>query len=44
MSQRGLGLQVIEDLGHSESAYEAAQKRLDRTFGGERRKKMLLKR
>ena len=34
----GEALKVIEGLGHSGFAYEAAKERLDRKFGGERRK------
>ena len=33
----GEALQVVEDLGHSANAYEAAKQRLDRKFGGKRR-------
>ena len=34
-------MQAIEGLGHSEFAYEAAKQRLERKFGGQRRKLML---
>ena len=33
----GEALQVIENLGHSETAYEAAKERLERKYGGRRR-------
>lgn len=33
----GEALQVIENLGHSATAYEAAKERLERTYGGQRR-------
>ena len=33
----GEALKVIESLGHSAAAYEAAKDRLERKFGGERR-------
>ena len=34
---QGERLRVIENLGHSEAAYEAAKSRLERTYGGKRR-------
>ena len=33
----GEALQVIENLGHSATAYEAAKERLERKYGGQRR-------
>ena len=35
---KGKALKAIEDLGHSQLAYKAAKDRLERKFGGERRK------
>ena len=35
---RGDALQAIEGLGHSSAAYDAAKARLDRKYGGERRR------
>ena len=34
---RGEALKTIENLGHSGYAYEAAEERLERKFGGQRR-------
>ena len=34
---QGEGLKVIENLGHSAAAYEAAKCRLERKYGGKRR-------
>ncbi len=35
-SSSGEALKVVESLGHSAAAYEAAKARLERTFGGNR--------
>ena len=35
---KGRALKAVEDLGHSEAAYDAAKERLERKYGGERRK------
>ena len=35
---KGRSLKSVEDLGHSEAAYEAAKERLERKYCGERRK------
>ena len=34
----GEALRTLQNLGHSGAAYEAAKQRLERKFGGERRK------
>ena len=35
---KGEALRAVENLGHSEAAYEAAKQRLDRRYGGDRRR------
>ena len=35
---KGEALEAIEQLGHSATAYEAAKQRLDRKYGGDRRR------